>query len=187
MKALQEVKQHIKHWNELKLTNYGEIKTIHRIAVSLGDVELTALLSSVLHSDMDYRIPVMATFKYNGDMYSFNNFYDTKNNDPAKQSVEITNVVNKLIGDVNHELDVSCYPKISSDYAKRLLSHHAEKKALAFLLGKGVNDIAINVNMRMCKDCHNFFCNVSKYYPNVKIICIDPYNEHRFVDGSGLS
>ena len=35
----------------------------------------------------------------------------------------------------------------------------------------------------MCRDCHQFFCNVSKYHSNVKITCIDPYNTHSFIDG----
>ncbi len=69
-------------------------------------------------------------------------------------------MIYRIICKVDHEIDVTNYSEISNEYAKQLLLHHAEKKSLAFLLDKGVNNIVINVNMRMCSDCHKLFCNV---------------------------
>ena len=134
LKILQEMMDNINNWEELKLTNYGELKNIHRIVVSVGDKEPIDLMTDILNSenrtDLEYTAPAMATFKYNGELYSFNNYYDNQENH------KITKLVNKLIKTVKHELNVLNYPKISKDYATKLLSHHAEKKSLAFLLDK---------------------------------------------------
>eukprot|EP01084_Bolivina_argentea_P298885 515133_1 len=66
---------------------------------------------------------------------------------------------------------------------QHMLSCHAEKKALSFLIYENVQNIEIIVSMIMCYDCHHFFCNVSKQYPNINISVIDPQQKHEFVKG----
>ncbi len=55
---------------------------IYRIAVAMNETELINILSNVLNTEMEMNSTdnthVFATFKYNGNLCSFNNFYVIK-------------------------------------------------------------------------------------------------------------
>ena len=74
------------------------------------------------------------------------------------------------------------------------LTFHCEKKSLAYLLLKhGTNTDStpkrlprINVNARMCMDCHSVFATASKVF-GVRLECNDNNLLHVFEDGNDLS
>eukprot|EP01060_Flectonema_neradi_P014256 TRINITY_DN2095_c0_g1_i1.p1 TRINITY_DN2095_c0_g1~~TRINITY_DN2095_c0_g1_i1.p1 ORF type:complete len:685 (+),score=166.24 TRINITY_DN2095_c0_g1_i1:59-2056(+) len=74
------------------------------------------------------------------------------------------------------------------------LSFHCEKKSLSYLLMKhGVNATSIpkplprvNVNARMCMDCHSVFATASKVF-GVRLECNDNNLLHVFENGTDLS
>ena len=72
--------------------------------------------------------------------------------------------------------------RLSSSRRRRLLSLHAEKKALAGQLALGYASPRLSVTRRMCADCHAFFEAVSKYAGR-SIVCTDARVRHVFTNG----
>jgi hypothetical protein len=73
--------------------------------------------------------------------------------------------------------------RLSSARRRRILSQHAEKKALAAQLRMGYPAPRLELSHRMCADCHAFFraAAVDSQRP---IVCIDARVRHEFgVDG----
>ena len=178
--ALDHALKYIHDWNEIKVNNYGELKGLYRIAVDINHEEMKKLLWEYLKDETNY-VDVIANCEINGDIYSFNNLYN-KTDDKY-----VLNLVDELIEKSNHKIDITHHPETQIDDMNKykMISYHSEKKALAFILSEEDDGdiIKINVNMRMCVDCHNFFCNVSKLYPKKVIQCIDPKMKHIFVSG----
>ena len=87
--------------------------------------------------------------------------------------------------EIGYKINTEIAPELPSEIAKRKhLKSHSEKKALAVLLKqKGTKNIKIKVFMRMCQDCHQFFCAVSKKYSEHDIQCVDPKGIHLFKHG----
>ena len=170
--ALNEAVKYISNWSELKVSNYGELKGIYRIAVAVQHNRLCNLLSDLLKEERFEDVVTKV-----GDR-SFNNLY-------KRESKFILALVDSLIERVAHKVDVSNHPEVKSDAnILKMISYHSEKKALAYLLHQNEsNHISMTVNMRMCTDCHNLFAAVSWQYPNKNIVCIDPKIKHRFKNG----
>lgn len=176
--ALNEALKYIKNWDKIKETNYGELKGLYRVAVAVNHTKMKDLLwNRYLKHETDY-IDVIAYCQFDGVSYSFDNLYKSENK-------YLLNLVDELIEKSNHVIDVkTIHPEMSNNISKhKMISYHSEKKALAFLIDHDVNTISINVNMRMCDDCHAFFCSVSKLYPHKVVECVDPKIKHVFMKG----
>ena len=93
-------------------------------------------------------------------------------------------MINNLISKIDYRFDTQVHCELEQSVAERVLRYHCEKKALSFLIDKKVENPVIYVDLRMCGDCHKFFKQVSKYYSNVTISCIDPNKTHIFTNGS---
>ena len=66
---------------------------------------------------------------------------------------------------------------------KRLLSQHAEKKALAAQLALGYPEVRMELRHRMCADCHALFKAASAAY-GTRIVVSDARLRHVFEDGA---
>ena len=184
-KALNEVIKYVEEFDGWDAMKYDRKKHFYRIACIADHFELQSILWPLLESTDDV-VQVYATFDHDGEHFVLNNTYG----DDADIYREYAH---KLIEKVGYEVDACKHPEIrtlndnydlSDDYAKQMLSYHAEKRALGYLIETESKDIEINVSMRMCYDCHRFFCAVSKYHPDKCIICIDPNKKHVFVKGA---
>lgn len=154
----------------------SQLKFFYRAALSLNEIKISNLIKQKMQNKKE-RIAVIASFEFDGMQYCVNNndcFYD-----------ELTDDVIKCI---DYKVCTHHNPELNDVFGAHLfIKHHSEKKALAFLLNKKVNDIQIRVSLRMCRDCHSFFEAVSAYYHNVNIQCIDPRTKHVFKNGKCIS
>ena len=175
--ASDQALKYIDDWDEIKSTNYGELKGLHRIAVNVNHTKMKDLLWKHLKDETNY-VDVIASCEFNGDLYLFNNLYKTANK-------YLLNLVDELIEKSDHVIDTKkIHPELSNDTNKyKMISYHSERKALAFLINNGIDNISINANMRMCNDCHAFFCSVSKLDTNIIVECGDPKIKHVFING----
>ena len=183
-RALREMKWSECQWNELRLRHFGEMKAIYRAAIFMKDEPLKRMLSPFMCGEVREEVPVRATFRCNGQMYSFNNLYGEQYDIGGAQQ-EISHLVADLVQHSGHCLDTRSYPEISGEHAQTLLLHHAEKKALAYLLsaGSAKESVVVHVNYPMCSDCHRFYIAVSRLFRNLQIVCCDKHCQHRFHDG----
>ena len=176
-RALDEIKRVIPvHcWSELSHSHFGELKAIHRVAAAVEDGPLKRTLAAFARSEMTEEAPVRALVQCHGQMHSFNNSFDGHGGGG--------HLVAELMAECEHRLDTSSYPEMPQHLARKLLRNHAEKKALAFLLEQSSQDLVVNVNMRMCADCHRFYAAVSKRVTSRLIVCNDRHSQHRFQNG----
>ena len=148
----------------------SQSKLFYRAALSLNEMAIAQKLEkkSKINS-----VRVVASFEFEGMRFSVHNcdnFCD--------------GMLDELMKRIDYKVSVDEHPELNDCFgAHNFVKHHAEKKALAFLLNQKVNDIEICVNMRMCRDCHSFFKAVSRYYHHVSIQCVDPRTRHRFKNG----
>ena len=179
LKILNQLKKYIKNeWNKL---NIIQLKKFYRIAIECNHIEIKENIWNILNNHNNYHINVLSTFIYNNKQYIMNNLF-------YNESKQILKITDNLIKNINHKINISLFPEFSNkNIAYKAICYHSEKKSLAFLINKNIDNIKINVNLKMCKDCHIFFCKVSKYYKNKKIICIDPNITHLFKNGKCYS
>ena len=178
-KALDEAKAYIAGigWDTL---SHRELKGFERVAAKVGDKELIQTLQPILTSKMEEdRVDVVAQLTMDGmdERVRFDNFYKFEHD-------SILQTIQDLIKETEHRIDTKQHPEIDAVSAHRLIAYHAEKKALAFALNKGAMDITIRLNLRMCNDCHRFFCNVSSLHPSKEITVFDPRKRHNFRNGT---
>lgn len=183
IKALDEARKYICDWNQIPNERK---KHFYRIACMAEHTEMQSLLWPYLESATMATpfIQVHATFFHGQRQIALDN--SPKQNDEKDHEA----LTKALIDSVKHKIDTSIHPEIrsldphnyefSDEYIQQRLSYHAEKRALAFLIDQNVKNIEIEVSMRMCSDCHRFFCSVSQKYNDRKIICIDP-NKRRCI------
>ena len=185
MRALKELKLFIKTQNkEWHKMNVTDLKGFYRAAIDVKDSELIDLLHPIIQKlgNVHY---VVAEVKYNGNTVAFDNFYKYLDDDVENQN--ILKSIDCLMEEIGHCVDTNQHRhEMSEDTSHNLIKYHAEKKALAFALNKGIDNILITVNLQMCNDCHSFFCSISKHYPLKNIIVIDPKTKHEFNSGSCL-
>ena len=167
-KAITESRKYISNWND---HSYIDLKGFYRICSETNNTYLANTIWNIMESKKEI---TQVNANYNG--MNTNNLYKT-------EQTNILKLTKELIKKVGHTIDTSIHPEISHLKAYKLLSFHAEKKALSYLIHKNINDIQINVDMRMCSDCHKFFRLVSQYYPDKIITCIDPKIRHQFKNG----
>merc|ERR1712025_78291 len=83
--------------------------------------------------------------------------------------------IDRLMKEVDFKINTKICPELPSEIAReKHLKSHSEKKALAILLNSNERNIKIKVARKMCADCHNFFCQISKKYNERSIECVDP-------------
>ena len=66
---------------------------------------------------------------------------------------------------------------------RRSLSSHAEKRALAELLSRRADTLEIDINFKVCVDCHAFFEGASELLQR-EISVREPKLVHTFVNGT---
>eukprot|EP01083_Nonionella_stella_P089010 248331_1 len=182
IKALCESKKYICNWNDL---THKELKGFYRVAMMVEDTELLNVLHPILEATQK-NIDVVAELQINSKEMCFDNFYKHEDSNVLKK-------VDDLIQETGHKVDISVHSEVITTGTNalsihRLISYHAEKKALAaYLLHSNDEldqDIRIKLNLRMCMDCHRFFDVVSKLHTNRQIIVTDPKTTHKFINGA---
>eukprot|EP01083_Nonionella_stella_P144751 452450_1 len=178
--ALDELKRFMfkykRNWDAMDVTY---LKGFYRNALLAQDKELIDVLKPRIEA-LNVIHPVIAEVNYNDTVVRFDNFYKYLKNDVGNAA--ILQKVDQLIREVDHTIDVSQHTEMHEDDAYKLISYHAEKKALAFVLSNAVDNITIKINLVMCNDCHTFFCKVSKKNQQ-NFIVIDPKVKHKFQNG----
>ena len=154
----------------------------HRIAIKCANESMREKISTILEKrDKQNKIKsnVISHFVMNGESHSISTGYADE-----KCYFDSHRKVDELINEINYQIDTSVCTELSSQIAKKNhLKSHSEKKALAILLKQECKNIKIRVSMRMCQDCHQFFCEVSRHYNAYTIQCIDPRGTHLFQNG----
>ena len=161
-----------------------QMMSFYRIALRLGDQEKIQKFSVEMERDQRTRHNVTATFWMKGREYRIDSGYIPQCPFRGVFHVE------RLMEQIGYRMDVSAAPEMKSEIAARkLLKSHSEKKALAISLLWNENetrDVNVEVDMRMCSDCHQFFCAVSDKFRETRIHCTDPKGVHLFVNGQCL-
>eukprot|EP01083_Nonionella_stella_P282206 960369_1 len=160
-----------------------ELIVFHRIAAHTENKAMQDKISAVLQNkDKKIKMNVVSHFMLNGESHSICSGYDE-----GGCAFNSHQIVDALMQEIGYEMNTSecVYSQLSSDVAKRNhLKSHSEKKALAILLKQqNEQNIKIKVSMRMCVDCHDFFCQISKQYKTQNIQCVDPKGIHIFQNG----
>ncbi|KAJ4974568.1 hypothetical protein NE237_007742 [Protea cynaroides] len=127
---------------------------------------------------------------------------------PGCSSIEIDNMVYEFVVSESREIEFEEVYDMLADMKKALklagyvadtnmvsydveeeekehsLMYHSEKLALAFGLLRTSSNISLRIvkNLRICKDCHDFFKSVSKVYGR-QIVVRDRKRFHHFVGG----
>ena len=123
----------------------------------------------------------LASVDYKNEKITFENCYKNE----KSLNLQLLQFIDKLMAKIGHEGE----NKSNRNQHKKpynIFEYHAEKIAAAFLLNKDENikEILIDVNLRMCNDCHLFFEKLTEYYPLKTIKITDPKMTHTFTNGS---
>lgn len=201
-RALDEAIRCIPDWSVL---HRDRKKHFYRMSCIADHVELQSVLWPLLEiskSDKDeggdvVPLEVEAQCVIEGKRYVLGNGHRPHRSEEDKEQLLYNEMTEHLIQTVGHQVDTAKHPEIrtldpldqhlSDQHALKILSFHAEKRTLALCLQKEEDqskDIVISVSMRMCSDCHRFFCSVSRHFPQRNIMCIDPTKTHRFNKGT---
>ena len=153
----------------------------YRVAVKCGCDEIKDKMWNILtmrQHDEGIKTNVISIFEYNGTEHVMENGY-------GSCEFKSVTLVEKIMQEIRYRIDTSPALELRGKVAQeRHLKSHSEKKALAVLISNdGDETIRISVSMRMCSDCHQFFCSVSRRYDR-EIVCIDPKGVHVFTSGS---
>eukprot|EP01083_Nonionella_stella_P141861 437846_1 len=163
----------------------AELITLHRIANKTGNKWMEDKIWEVLQNkDEKIKTNVMSYFMLNGEQKSVSSGYEA-----GGCSFNSHDKVNALMKEIGYEINTAHCTQLPSEMAKiQHLKSHSEKKALAILLKQetahDIKDIKIKVSMKMCLDCHEFFCQISKQYSAYNIECVDPKGVHSFQNGT---
>ena len=179
--ALTESKKYIRNWDEI---DHNQIRGFYRAACNCDDKELEELLLPIVNKMHQYEKVCAIGYDLNTNTkYEFNNSYSEEEKEKETENKDILKITDKLIQSCNHFVDINIIPETPNNRANLSLSYHAEKKALAHLLmNVKTKNFRIDVNLRMCKDCHKLFCLASKIH-QVTIECNDPNKRHIFTNG----
>merc|ERR1712228_598574 len=147
----------------------------HRTAKECKHYKIKEKIKNILEKKGKIKTNVCANFKWNGKLYSISNGYDGNI------------LIDALMKEIKYKINTSICPELPSEIAReRHLKNHAEKKALAICLKEQSlknKSVRIKVSMKMCADCHEFFCQISQKYSDYKIECVDPTGIHLFKNG----
>eukprot|EP01083_Nonionella_stella_P092963 260361_1 len=162
----------------------------HRIAIKTENHSMERKISAVLQEkNKTHKIKtnVLSYFAMDGESYCISTGYAA-----GGCSFNSHDKVDALMKEIGFEMNTSecTHTELTCDIAKiKHLKSHSEKKALAIVLDTHAadqsKDIKIKVSMKMCVDCHDFFCQVSAYkkYQRFTIQCVDPKGVHLFKNG----
>ena len=195
---LDAVDQHIESdWNSSRRITVDQLIGFHRVAIRVGNESIVNTISNALRirHQLDDRqnVNVISTVQLNGRSMAMDTGYERAGDRHYDHSAN--DKVDALMAEIGYVVDTSICPELPTESARRKhLKSHSEKKALAVLLhqkeaeskkGKDINDstLTVRVGMRMCADCHRFFCAVSRQYTRYNIRCIDPKGIHLFKNG----
>ena len=182
IKSMKEIKLYLMN-NKNDKYNDDIIETLigfYRKGEYIKDIELINLLKPILNK---HWLPpqnhkyVLAQIEYKDKKLYFENCYKNA----KTQNLHLLQIIDDLIQKTN------CNYHDNNKKPQQIFEYHAEQIAFAYLLNidkeNYMTDIKINVNFRMCNNCHIFFCKMSKYLPLKTIKVIDPTITHLFVDG----
>ena len=167
---------------DLEVLSTSNLIHFYRIASRCGEEKMVDDLWRILAAKQrDGRIKnnVISRFELNGKQYAMENGY-------AFCEFKSVSIVDRLMAETDYVIDTLPALELHHKAAQqRHLKSHSEKKALAVLLQMGGQQqpIWISVTMRMCSDCHQFFCAMSAFYKR-QIECVDPKGVHLFIDGT---
>ena len=170
----------IAHFDLDKGIEVDQLMSFYRVAVKYDDQHSADVIWGVLERRKNSKTNVVAKFWYNDEEHVVESGYITN------CKFNAMNKVDALMKQMDYKMDVSNVPELPHQFAReKVLKSHSEKKALAILIlnRKKIKHIRISVAMRMCNDCHKFFCHVSRVYNDRIIECIDPKGIHTFKDG----
>eukprot|EP01063_Lacrimia_lanifica_P003168 TRINITY_DN11689_c0_g1_i1.p1 TRINITY_DN11689_c0_g1~~TRINITY_DN11689_c0_g1_i1.p1 ORF type:complete len:719 (+),score=191.85 TRINITY_DN11689_c0_g1_i1:61-2217(+) len=192
--------------------NFLTYNTVMNMMAINGDTEKLHKVQTMMHDRKVTTLVVLSTFKFAGKDTSIVNgvnmdlhvSIDVPTFD-GEQDIGLSFLTQQMIQYLEHNTDYQVNLKglptytlfhLGKEYIQRAsLQFHCEKKSLAYLLMKhGRHPSAlppkslprINVNARMCMDCHDTFAAASKHF-NVKLECNDNNVLHVFEKGEDLS
>ena len=155
MKSMEEIKKYLQN-NQLDKNSVDITSLIgmYRKAVSVQDKELIDMLKPIVIANWqnpEEHEYVVADIEYGNEKVQFENCYRNE----KSQNLYLLDFIDKLSEIIGHDSRLL----ISEKKPYSLSEYHAEKIALGFVLNKDKDrtEIKINVNMRMCNDCHLFF------------------------------
>eukprot|EP01059_Diplonema_ambulator_P035829 TRINITY_DN8611_c0_g1_i7.p1 TRINITY_DN8611_c0_g1~~TRINITY_DN8611_c0_g1_i7.p1 ORF type:complete len:659 (+),score=223.89 TRINITY_DN8611_c0_g1_i7:49-2025(+) len=192
--------------------NFLTYNTVMNMMAINGDVEKLHKVQTMMHDRKVTTLVVLSTFSFAGKETSIVNgvnmnlsvSIDVPTFD-GEQDVAMSLITLQMVQYLEHNSDYVVNLKglptytlfhLGKEYAQRAsLQFHCEKKSLAYLLlkhGKTPSHMPpkalprINVNARMCMDCHDVFAAASKTF-RVKLECNDNNMLHVFEEGEDLS
>lgn len=128
------------------------------------------LIASESHEDLakEFRakceVPeVFASVDIDGEVHRFTNQPPAVGSPDAELLDQVLGVVSSGTGWIpdKSSLPATDLPQKKMEWTLR---NHAEKQALAFLVSHCCLDQQITVSIRMCQDCHSFFCAASEAF-----------------------
>eukprot|EP01083_Nonionella_stella_P023873 66025_1 len=159
----------------------------HRLAIKCDNKSMQQHIFKILQSKSKIKSNVIAYFTLNNQSYSISTGYESDG-----CPFDSHDKVDVLMKEIDYKINTSICTELSSEIARQKhLKSHSEKKALAIVLKQEDfesfsdkdQNIKIKVGMKMCQDCHAFFCQVSKKYNEHNIQCVDPVGTHLFLNG----
>eukprot|EP01062_Namystynia_karyoxenos_P060147 TRINITY_DN51644_c0_g1_i1.p1 TRINITY_DN51644_c0_g1~~TRINITY_DN51644_c0_g1_i1.p1 ORF type:complete len:1007 (+),score=332.25 TRINITY_DN51644_c0_g1_i1:75-3095(+) len=192
--------------------NFLTYQTVMNMMAVNGQLEQLHKIQTMMHERRVTTLVVLSTFKFAGKDTSIVNgmnidlsvSIDVPTFD-GEQDIAMALLTEQMVQLLESETDYSVNFKglptytlmhLSNEYNQRAsLQYHCEKKSLSYLLlkhgrtpeGRPARTIPrINVNARMCMDCHDVFAAASTYF-NVSLECNDNSMLHHFHSGRDLS
>eukprot|EP01064_Diplonema_japonicum_P034535 TRINITY_DN7185_c0_g1_i1.p1 TRINITY_DN7185_c0_g1~~TRINITY_DN7185_c0_g1_i1.p1 ORF type:complete len:665 (+),score=191.14 TRINITY_DN7185_c0_g1_i1:1116-3110(+) len=192
--------------------NFLTYNTVMNMMAINGDVEKLHKVQTMMHDRKVTTLVVLSTFNFAGRETSIVNgvnmnlsvSIDVPTFD-GEQDTAMSLITLQMVQYLEHNSDYVVNLKglptytlmhLGREYMQRAsLQFHCEKKSLAYLLLKNGATPShlppkqlprINVNARMCMDCHDVFAAASKSF-RVKLECNDNNMLHVFEEGEDLS
>jgi len=194
-----------------KQSQYVLYRTIQVAAASSGDSEQADRIGQEMHKHNLKALAPQAWARIGGGLLEFDNKIAGSSSEEIESlelgqegattnsmAAEIANTVQDLVQQMNHEFVTSALPLEFQAHSRQKgqeisLANHAEKKALAQLLleerkksssdfGDTYTTLSVEINFKMCADCHAFFKGASSVLDR-RITVKEPTMLHVFEDG----
>eukprot|EP01061_Rhynchopus_euleeides_P040807 TRINITY_DN703_c0_g1_i1.p1 TRINITY_DN703_c0_g1~~TRINITY_DN703_c0_g1_i1.p1 ORF type:complete len:683 (+),score=258.29 TRINITY_DN703_c0_g1_i1:272-2050(+) len=192
--------------------NFLTYNTVMNMMAINGDVEKLHKVQTMMHDRKVTTLVVLSTFQFagrdtsivNGVSMDLSVSIDVPTFD-SEQDIALSAITQQLVQHLEFNSEYKPNLKglptytllhLGNEYNQRAsLQFHCEKKSLAYLLlkhgktpgqEKARHLPRVNVNARMCMDCHDLFAAASKTF-RVRLECNDNNTLHVFEDGEDLS
>ncbi len=169
----------------------NQLILFYRIAVKCKNHRFRQHIWNILEQkDQENKIKknVFAKFSLNGETHAIEYGY----NEECEFNSDI--IVDKIMNEIDYKINtLYCHELPSKNAKEKHLKYNSEKKVLAVLINEkekqlsNDKNIRIKVSMKMCMDCHQFFCQISNKYVDYIIECVDPSGNHVFKNGNGVT